>query len=134
MTIFELFSGLLVTLFFLFNFSQREVFYRRLARAVFERASMVNGEGSNRHCRTWCIRQEQTSLFLGKTEGFYPRTKRENVRSGNHQICSMNRLYMQWHEQASQTANYNFVQRVPNEILVSCFQPLEVIFLCLSTK
>ena len=24
-------------------------------------------------------------------------------------------------------ANYNFVQGVPNEILVSCFQPLEVI-------
>ena len=44
------------------------------------------------------------------------------------------KCHMACHMAWAGIANYNFVQTVPNEILVSCFQPLEVIFLCLSTK
>ena len=78
MTIFELFSGLLITLsvfpfqFFPTRSVNRNLFYLRLARAVFENASMVNGEGRNGHCRTWCIRQEEKNLFYEKQKVFTP--------------------------------------------------------------
>ena len=57
MTNFEQFCGLLTLFPFLF-FSTRSVnrnmLYLRPARSVFESTSMVNGEGSNGHCRSWC--------------------------------------------------------------------------------
>ena len=75
-TSFELCSGLL-THFFLFQFFRarsinRNLFYLRLACAVFERTAMANGEGSNGHCRSWCIRQELTTLFLENQKVFIP--------------------------------------------------------------
>ena len=62
--IFEPFSG----------FLYRNLFYLRLARAVFERTSIVMPSvvGSNGHCRSWYTRQELTSLFFSKTDGFHP--------------------------------------------------------------
>ena len=55
------------------------LFYLRLGRAVFERTSMVRGEGSNGHCTSWCTQQERAKVFFfSNTEGFHPVKSRGN--------------------------------------------------------
>ena len=65
------------------------LFYLRLACAEFERRAMVNDEGSNGHCRSWCIQQELSSLFLENQKVFIPgkHTEISNLET----INSMNR-------------------------------------------
>ena len=143
MTSFELCSGLL-TLFFLFNFPYAKckseiVLSQTRVWGIWKDIYEVNGQGSNGHCRSWCIRQERrdyhllqelTSLFLENQKVFTLGKQAEILNLET--ISSMNRWYraIAW----AGIANYNFVHRAPNKILESCFQPLEVSFLCLSTK
>ena len=93
MASFELCSGLL-TLCFLFNFpnaycKSELVLPLTHVRAVFERTSMVKGEGSGGHCRSWCIQRELTSLCLENQNIFTPG---KHVEISNlEDINSMNR-------------------------------------------
>ena len=50
---------------------------------------MVNDEGSNGHCKSWCIQQELSSLFLENQKVFIPgkHTEISNLET----INSMNR-------------------------------------------
>lgn len=112
------------------------LFYLRLGRAVFERTSMVRGEGSNGHCTSWCTRQERAKVFFfSNTEGFHPVKSRGNDPNPK----PISKSSVAWigdtcSGMSQHPKNYNFVQRVLNKILKSCFQPLEVISLCLFTK
>ena len=109
MTIFELFSGLLITLFFLLNFSLRDWVYIGTCCIsdsrvrYFKRHLWLTVKTTMGTVEHGAYDKNKQVLFLRKTEGFYPGTNRGNVKSRNHQICSMNRWYMQWHEQALQT-------------------------------
>ena len=69
----------------------RNLFYLRLECATFERTSIVMPSmvSSNGHCRSWCTRQELTSLFLEKQTVFTPGKHAET--SILEIICSMNR-------------------------------------------
>ena len=81
---------------------------------------MVNGEGRNGHCRSCCTYDKiEPNVFLKeKNKVLTPGNLAE--MSNLEVICSRNR-YMQ-----AGIANYNFLQRVPNQILENCLQPLEV--------
>ena len=109
MTIFELFCGLLLS--FVFNFFptrrvNQNLFYLRLAHTVFERTCIVNRVNA---AATGTVHHGAYDKNEQKNRRFSPRE--------NAQKCENSKLSVAWEG----IANYNFVQRVPNEILENCF-------------
>ena len=97
MTIFELFSGLLITLFFLFNFPLREVQIGTCSvsdsRVRYLKGHLwLTAKAATGTVEHGVYHKNKQVFFYEKQKVFTPGQNAEmSLKSRNHQICSMNR-------------------------------------------
>ena len=99
---FSPFCGLL-TRFLPFHLTRsvnRNLIYLRLTRAVFERTSMVNGEGSSGHYIM--VHMTRTNISLQEKQKVFTSENRAEM-SNLEALCTINNWYLQSHERTSQT-------------------------------